>query len=60
MKETEDVQNILTRLESEIYLNVNSQTTSLKRQYARAKASLVIAKDQFDILNDMKDKAMGD
>lgn len=53
-KETEDIQNIIKRLEGEVYLNVAKPDIKLKRQYHRAIKSLADARYEFDILNDMK------
>ena len=55
MKETEDIQNILTRLEGEVYLNVNKPSIKLKKQYHKAEQALSKAIHEFDILNDMKE-----
>ena len=55
MKETSDVQNILARLENEVYLNVTEPDIKLKRQYHKAEQALAKATHEFDILNDMKE-----
>lgn len=55
MKETRDVQNTLTRLEKEVYLNVTEPDIKLKRQYHKAEQALAKAVHEFDILNDMKE-----
>lgn len=56
MKETEDIQNIVRRLEDEIYLNVDKPSVKLKRQYHKAVKALSDARHELDILNDMKDE----
>lgn len=53
-KETEDVQNTLGRLEEEVYLNVEKPSLIIKRQYHKTTIALTNAKNEFDILNDMK------
>ena len=55
MKETNDAQNILARLEREVYLNVPEPDIKLKRQYHKAEQALAKAIHEFDILNDMKE-----
>lgn len=59
MKETEDIQNILTRLEKEVYLNVNNPSIRLKKQYHKAIVKLANTIHEFDILNDLKQEAPG-
>ena len=54
-KETTDAQNILARLEREVYLNVPDASIKLKRQYHKAINTLTDAVHEFDILNDMKE-----
>lgn len=58
MKETSDAQNILVRLEREVYLNVSKPGIKLKRQYHKAQQALSKAVHEFDILNDMKEAAL--
>lgn len=53
---TEDAQNRVARLLAGIDLNVDSPTIKLKRQYMKALAALNKARDELDILNDMKPK----
>lgn len=55
MRETEDIQNTLKRLEGEIYLNVDKPSIKLKRQYHKAVKALADARHELDVLNDMKE-----
>ena len=55
-KETEDVQNIISRLLKEIDLNIQNPTTKVKRQYIKAMNALTKARDELDILNDYKEE----
>lgn len=52
--ETEDAQNILGRVERDIYLNVQKPSVKVKRQYHKAVKSLADARFELDVLNDMK------
>ncbi len=52
--ETIDAQNMITRLEKEIYLNVKNPNRSIKTQYAKVKKAIADLNLALDILNDMK------
>lgn len=55
--ETEDIQNRLSLMGLEVYLNVDKPTVKVKRQYHKAVKALSDARHEFDILNDMKEQA---
>ncbi len=54
--ETDDAQNTIARIDSDIYLNVSNPSAKLKRQYHRACKAISDAKHELDIVNDMKDE----
>lgn len=54
-KETEDVQNTISRLLRDVYLNTDNPSLKLKRQYHKAVSALDKSRHEFDILNDMKE-----
>ena len=54
MKNTQDAQNIIQRLEIEVDLQIEYPDIKIKRQYHKAKKALADARHEFDILNDMK------
>lgn len=53
-KETQDVQNIIARLEKEIYLNLEKPSIKIKKQYAKVMRTFFDLHHELDILNDMK------
>lgn len=55
MKETEDVQNIVSRLEKEMYLNLPNATTKIKTQYHKVHKAMLDLRHELDVLNDMKE-----
>lgn len=52
---TEDVQNALGRMIDNVDLNIKEPTEKQKRQFFKAKNALNKARQEFDLLNDMKD-----
>lgn len=51
-KDTQTVQNILARLEKEVFLNVDSPTGKQKTLFHKAEVALSQATHAFDMLND--------
>ena len=52
---TEDVQNALGRMIDNVDLNINKPTEKQKRQFFKATNALNKARQEFDLLNDIKD-----
>ena len=52
---TEDVQNGLDRMIYNVDLNIKKPTEKQKKQFYKATNALNKARQEFDLLNDMKD-----
>ena len=53
---TEDAQNRVGRLLVEVELGIDDPIMRIKRQYLKTRELLYKAKNEFDILNDMKEE----
>ncbi len=53
---TEDAQNRVGRLLIDVELGIDAPTMKIKRQYLKVRELLHKAKDELDILNDMKEE----
>jgi len=58
-KETDAVQNIISRLMGQIVLNVDKPSVKIKKQYRKVQAAFIDLHYELDVLNDLKDEAEG-
>jgi len=54
--DTEDAQNLISRIKNGIGLNVKNPDEKMKRQYFKALQALQKVEHELDLINDLKDK----